>query len=308
MSERKRRPTRPLSRETAYLMLQMKDLLRKHGVNISLAAPNVYDQLLQAAEAVDDEEVGQLYLRIIDDAPPVTLPAANDIAFDEENPFIEDEASPFADEPSHAKPAAPRPTKPRAQDRSAAASKHDPDPTHKIVLPKQFVAEAEGGARSKPGDRPEPVTKRVAMHTPRAGLLRCDECQRTNTVIASASEEETREIQCVCGMVYRVILDARQYDRKDAHLSGSYLDPNDSDRTGPIVIENISFGGLKFRVVGPHSMAYNDFLDIQFTLNNAAQTPIREKVRVTYVRDDMVGAEFAELNALSRELAVYLVR
>ena len=197
---------------------------------------------------------------------------------------------------------------PAPQDRSAAASKHDPDPTHKIVLPKQFVAEAEGGARSKPGDRPEPVTKRVAMHTPRAGLLRCDECQRTNTVIASVSEEETREIQCVCGMVYRVILDTRQYDRKDAHLSGSYLDPKDSARTGPIVIENISFGGLKFRVVGPHSMAYNDFLDIQFTLNNAAQTPIREKVRVTYVRDDMVGAEFAELNALSRELAVYLVR
>ena len=57
MSERRPRSTRPLSRETAQLMLQMKDLLRQYGITISLSAPNVYDLLLQAAEGVNDEEI-----------------------------------------------------------------------------------------------------------------------------------------------------------------------------------------------------------------------------------------------------------
>jgi len=71
-------------------MLQMKDLLRKSGVTISLSAPNVYDLLLQAAEAIDDEEIGLLYLRLRDNsqlAPPLPVKAS---VFDAESPFIDD--------------------------------------------------------------------------------------------------------------------------------------------------------------------------------------------------------------------------
>ena len=303
MSELRRRPTRPLSRETAYLMLQMKNLLQRHGVDISLAAPNVYDQLLRAAETIDDKEVSQLYLRIIDEAPLVNLPAANDAAFDEDNPFVEDEGDPFADGSTHTRaPVAPSHAQPREQGSAAAASTHNPDPTHPAALSRSLVDEAMGGD----GNRPAPVIKRVTRHTPRAGLLRCDQCRRTNTVIANASEEEARDIECACGMVYRVILDARQFDRKDTDLSGAYRDPNDSAKTGSMVIENLSFSGLKFRVPTPHSIAYNDLLEIRFNLNNAAQTPVHEQVRIKYVRNDMVGAEFLERNALNEDLAAYL--
>src|ERR687892_288168 len=90
MSERRQRSTPPLSRETVQRMLQMKDLLRKYGVTISLSAPNVYDLLLQAAETIDDEEIGLLYLRLMDDsqlAPPLPVKAS---VFDAESPFIDD--------------------------------------------------------------------------------------------------------------------------------------------------------------------------------------------------------------------------
>jgi hypothetical protein len=74
-------------------------------------------------------------------------------------------------------------------------------------------------------------------------------------------------------------------------------------------VENISFGGLKFRMSSPpQNITYNDLLDIQFTLDDKAQTLIREKVRVHYVHQDLVGAEFVDLNDLNRDLASYLMR
>jgi hypothetical protein len=71
-------------------MLQMKDLLRKHSVTISLSAPNVYDLLLQAAEGIDDEEISLLYEKLMNDsqlAPQLQVKAP---IVNEESPFLDD--------------------------------------------------------------------------------------------------------------------------------------------------------------------------------------------------------------------------
>ncbi len=65
MSERKQRSTRFLSRETVQLMLEMKSLLRKYDITISLTAPNVQELMIQAAELIDDEEVTALRHRLM---------------------------------------------------------------------------------------------------------------------------------------------------------------------------------------------------------------------------------------------------
>jgi len=109
-------------------------------------------------------------------------------------------------------------------------------------------------------------------------------------------------------MVYRVSLDSRRLDRQLVNLSGSYVAQDDDAKAGTFIIENIAFDGLKFRITSPQNITYNEPLYIQFTLDDRAPTLIREKVRVHNVHNDIVGAEFMDLNELNRNLASYLMR
>jgi hypothetical protein len=250
-------------------MLEMKRLLRQYGVTISLTAPDVHDLLMQAAAAIDDEAISSLRLRLM-----------------------------AAHNPEHNLPSSPK---------ALDQEKPDNDAVKKVYIQGPFV-EHEVDVFLEGEETQAPATKRIALNTPRTGLLRCDKCQRTSTVVAAASEEAAREVQCPCGVVYRVIMDARKYDRKLANLPGFYVDQKDEAKTGPLVIENISFGGLRCRITCPHNVVYDDLLGIQFTLDDAAQTRLWEKVRVHYVNHDVVGVEFMELDKFNKNLAAYLMR
>ncbi|ETW93808.1 MAG: hypothetical protein ETSY2_50785 [Candidatus Entotheonella gemina] len=307
MSERRQRSTRYLSRETVQLMLQMKSLLRQYGVTISLTAPDVHDLLIQAAEAIDDEEVDLLRLRLIAATQPASELSANPKTSDEKDPFIDEEEKRPAENPVFTNPSAvPNASNPLAQNNSFAISKSTPASVRNVYIQETFIEEVDVFLEGEVEQ--VPTTKRVALNTPRTGLLRCDHCQRTNTVMAAASQEEAIEIQCACGMVYRVILDSRKFDRKPANLPGFYVDQNDDTKTGTIVVENISFGGLRFRTTSPQNVTYDDLLYIQFTLDDDSQTLIWEKVRVHYVNNDVVGAEFMDLDKFNKSLASYLMR
>jgi len=287
MSEPRQRSTRSLSRETVQLMLQMQSLLREYGVTISLSAPNVYDLLIQAAEAIDDKEIDLLRRRLIAATPPEL--SADPIALDEEGPFIDDvEATP-------------------AVGKLFEALKPALDPIRHVYLQGPFVEE-EADVFLESEKEQTPTTKRLTLSTPRTGLLRCDQCQRTHTVMVAASREEVIEMQCACGRVYRVMLDSRQSNRKFTELLGLYVDQNDATKTGTIVVENISFSGLKFRTTSQQQVAHNDLLHVQFTLDDEAQTLIWEKVRVHSAQYNIVGAEFMNRNELSKDLASYLMR
>jgi hypothetical protein len=307
MSEGKQRLTRPLSRETAQLMLQMKDLLRKYGIAISLSAPNVYDIMLQAAETIDDVEIRSLYHRLIDNPQLVREIPSNSTTEDEENPCIDEVVeTPVARLP-RVKPVVATDDAPAlAQGTSLAELQPETSSVRDAHVPEPLVEE-ELNVFLEREETSSLITKRVALHTPRTGLLRCDRCQRTHTVMAVSSPEEPVEIQCPCGMMYQAILDSRKYDRKVVHLLGGYVDQNDNTKSGTIVIENMSFGGLKFRLTSPQKLAYNDVLNMQFTLDDKAQTRIREKVRVHYVNRAIVGAEFVDLDKLSENLSSYLM-
>jgi hypothetical protein len=290
-------------------MLQMKDLLREYGITISLSAPNAYDLLLQAVEGIEDEEISSLYLRLIDDSQLALQRQVKASIFDEESPFIDEVINTPTASPVHLNSSvAPDHSKPLSQGSPFVALPSHLDAARDVDSQQAFTEE-EAGVFLEDEEERVPVAKRVALHTPRTGLLRCDRCQRTNTVMAGGSREETLELQCACGMVYRVSLDSRRFDRKLAKLPGSYVDRNNDAKTGTLIVENISFGGLKFRMTSPpQNITYNDLLDIQFTLDDKAQTLIREKVRVHYVHQDLVGAEFVDLNDLNRDLASYLMR
>jgi hypothetical protein len=265
--------------------------------------------LLQAAAGIDDEEISLLYKKLMDDsqlAPPLQVKAP---ILDEESPFLDDEmATPAASPVRIHQLTSLNDATPLSLANPLVALKPDLSTVRKAHA-QESSAEEEIGVFLEDEEDKTPVAKRVALHTPRTGLLRCDRCQRTNTVMATASREETIELQCACGTVYRVSLDSRRFDRKLVNFPGSYTDQQDKSKTGTFIVENISFGGLRFRITSQISnVTYNDLLDIQFTLDDKVQTLIQEKVRVHYVHHESVGAEFIDLNKLNRDLASYLMR
>ncbi len=225
---------------------------------------------------------------------------------DEEEPFLDDgEESPTTSSVFTKSSIVATGAKPPVSDKSFEGVEPVLDPTHNIYVQGPFVEE-RANIFLEEGEEAPPATKRVALNTPRTGLLRCDQCQRTNTVMA-ASQNEAIEMQCACGKVYRVLLDSRKFDRKFANLPGFYVDQTDDTKTGIIVVENISFGGLKFRTTSAQNVAYDDLLYVQFTLDDEAQTLIWEKVRVHYVHHDTVGVEFMDLDKFNKNLASYLM-
>ncbi len=113
-------------------------------------------------------------------------------------------------------------------------------------------------------------------------------------------------VHCSCGMQYQVETDARRHPRKHAQLPGVYMDLEDETQKGPMVVEDISFGGIRFRITAPHTIACNACLHIQFTLDDAAYTCVWEQVLVRYMHGDTIGAEFLDMDVFNKGLAAYV--
>ncbi len=309
MFERRQRSTRSLSRETVQQMLEMKSLLRKYGTTISLTDPNVHDLLIQASEAIDDEEVAALRRRLIDARDAESEQPTTRKTEKKETPFTSDGGESKRDKSVFTTP-------PIVENGSSApiqdfpplpVSTPEATAARDVYIQGPFV-EDEINVFLESGEIQRPTTtKRVILNTPRTGLLRCDACQRTTTVKATASPDEAVEVMCVCGASYRVLLDSRKYDRKKTSLPGFYVDQQDEMKTGTIVVENISFGGLRFRTTSPQNIAFGDLLNIQFTLDDQMKTLVWEKARVHYVNMDIVGVEFMEPDEFNKDLAAYLM-
>ena len=141
----------------------------------------------------------------------------------------------------------------------------------------------------------------------RVVLFQCDKSKNLRVAIASDSQKYASKLLCTCGNIHRILLDSRHSNRKPVNLNGSYAYQNDDKNFGKLIVEDLSFSGLKFRMTDLKQISRDDLLDIQFILDDKDQTLIREKVRVSYVSHDIVGVEFINLNKINTKLAVYLM-
>ena len=141
----------------------------------------------------------------------------------------------------------------------------------------------------------------------RVVLFQCDKSKHLRVAIASDSQKYASKLLCTCGNIHRILLDSRHSNRKPVNLDGSYVYQNDETKFGKIIVEDLSFSGLKFRMASLKQISRDDLLYIQFILDDEDQTLIWEKVRVSYVSHDIVGVEFMSLSKINTKLAVYLM-
>ena len=114
-------------------------------------------------------------------------------------------------------------------------------------------------------------------------------------------------VACSCGhLLLFIIEDKRAYLRQTVHLDGLYRHEGENSRLGQVVVENLSYGGCRLRVLAPHDIAVRDRLTISFTLDNKDQTIVHQTIEVTHVKGDIIGANFPSSQDLDHNLASYL--
>ena len=111
--------------------------------------------------------------------------------------------------------------------------------------------------------------------------------------------------KCRCGQVFRFTLEFRKQYRKKVRLAGEYYILGKNEK-GEIVIEDISATGIRFETLKPHYISRGDIVELKFNLDNPGRTGIQELVKIVWIIDRSVGAQFNDPKSLEKDLGFYL--
>jgi len=152
-------------------------------------------------------------------------------------------------------------------------------------------------------------SQRVYLFSSSAGRITCRQCRKTIHVKVQprAGILNPQVITCPCGEVFYIGRQARQYARKLTQLEGTYALERDDTIIGAMIVENLSYAGVRCRLKSFHGQIYrDDVLLIQFLLDDKYQTLVCEPIDVRYVRDDIIGAQFQNAYGIPKPLIEYL--
>ena len=137
----------------------------------------------------------------------------------------------------------------------------------------------------------------------------CPECglEKKINVFKFKDTHKRLKANCKCGEVFRLTLDFRKYYRKNAQLTGEYF-VKGKDEKEEILIEDISKAGINFATLKPHNFSKGDLVELKFTLDNPIKMEIRTRVKILWIIDRTVGAQFNDPNLLEKDLWPYLIK
>ncbi len=152
----------------------------------------------------------------------------------------------------------------------------------------------------------------------------CPDCLHSITVPAYNLLKKRRfKAMCVCGTVFGVELEGRKKFRKNTALDGyceKFASAAGNDFPGihwetasvhykkpNCVVKNISMTGLGFTVSGPMSFVPNDYVQIQFRLDDSARTLIQRNLLVRFVNGSYIGCMILSDENTDNKITWYLL-
>jgi hypothetical protein len=138
-------------------------------------------------------------------------------------------------------------------------------------------------------------------------MIVCPKCGFAKTIDTTNYKDTQKRLKanCKCGETFKFTLEFRRHYRKDVRLPGEYT-IQQSGQKGEIIVRNLSLGGIQFTSLRPHQILADDTLELKFNLDNPARTEIRRSVKVMWVRDHDVGAQYIEPKLFEKDLSFYL--
>jgi uncharacterized Fe-S cluster-containing radical SAM superfamily enzyme len=144
-------------------------------------------------------------------------------------------------------------------------------------------------------------TNKVTIICPKCGL------EKNKIVFKFKDTHKRLKAKCKCGEVFRFTLDFRKYYRKNVQLTGKYF-VKGKDETEEILIEDISKTGIKFATLKPHNFFRGDLVELKITLDTPMKMEVRTRVKILWIIDRTVGAQFIDPKLLEKDLGLYLIK
>ncbi|MDH3356084.1 MAG: PilZ domain-containing protein [Desulfobacteraceae bacterium] len=149
--------------------------------------------------------------------------------------------------------------------------------------------------------------KKVYIDETNQATIVCPKCRlEKNIDVANFKNTHKRlKAKCRCGEVFRLSLEFRKHYRKKVRLHGEYS-VQGKDEKGEIIIEDISASGIRFASLKPHYISRNDTVELKFTLDDPMRTEINNLVKIMWIIDRNVGAQYIDPKSLEKDLGFYL--
>jgi hypothetical protein len=100
-------------------------------------------------------------------------------------------------------------------------------------------------------------------------------------------------VRCKCGKKFETFFEIRQHDRKHVKLMGRYTNMT-ARRSGLMIVEDISEGGIGFQVTGSEYFREHDLVKATFELDNRNKSRITLRSKVKHTRENFVGCKALE--------------
>jgi len=139
-------------------------------------------------------------------------------------------------------------------------------------------------------------TKRVKTYVrpDNSAVLTCPHCgsQKAIPVESFRGRKSTIKIKCACSNIFYADLEFRKKKRKRTNLRGTYINQSQKNRRGPLIVQNISLGGLAFSSIDIKDFNVGDELTIEFKLDDEHMTEVRKDAIVVEVRTYTIACVF----------------
>ena len=131
----------------------------------------------------------------------------------------------------------------------------------------------------------------VTITCPKYGL------EKNINVFKFKDAHKRLKVNCKCGEVFRLTLDFRKHYRRKVQLAGEYF-VQEKDEKREILIEDVSMTGIRIASLKPHNISRNDTVELKFTLDYPMRKEITELVKIIWIIDRTVGAEYINPKSL----------
>ena len=135
----------------------------------------------------------------------------------------------------------------------------------------------------------------------------CPKCEleKNINVFKFKDTHKRLKVKCKCGEEFRLALDFRKYYRKKVQFAGECFIHEKNERDDILIID-ISMTGINFTTFKPHNFSEDDSVELKFNLDNPTKTEIQTTVRIKWINDRNIGAQFNNPKLLEKDLRFYL--
>jgi len=149
--------------------------------------------------------------------------------------------------------------------------------------------------------------KKVYIDENNQARIVCPKCGFEKIVDAMAFRNTKGIVkgECRCKEPFQFVLEYRKHYRKNVKLTGEYILQKNREK-GEVIIRELSLTGIRFESLKPHQISNNDLLEMKFILNNLQRTEIKKLVKVIWINDRIIGANFTETELYSQALGFYM--